>query len=36
MLCAYKLEDKQELSSIKKALKKLKAKIYKIKNYEIN
>ena len=36
MLCAYKLEDKQELNSIKKTLKKLKAKINKIKNYEIN
>ena len=35
MLCAYKLQDKEELNSIKKALKKLKAKIHKIKNYKI-
>jgi 16S rRNA (guanine527-N7)-methyltransferase len=35
ILCAYKLEDKQELKSIKKALWKLHCKILKVKNYEI-
>ena len=35
LLWAYKLEDKQELKSIKKALWKLHSKIFKIKNYEI-
>ena len=36
IFCAYKLEDKQELKSIKKALWKLHCKILKVKNYEIN
>lgn len=36
ILAAYKLTDKQELSSIKKALSRLGAKIYKIKNYKID
>ncbi len=36
ILAAYKLEDKQELNSIKTALKKLHSKIIKIKNYKIN
>ena len=35
IFCAYKLEDKQELKSIKKALWKLHCKIIKVKNYEI-
>ncbi len=35
IFCAYKLEDKEELKSIKKALTKLNAKILKVKNYEI-
>ncbi len=33
---AYKLDDKEELKSAKKALSRLSAKIFKIKNYEIN
>ncbi len=33
---AYKLEDKEELKSIKKALTRLNAKIMKVKNYEID
>jgi len=32
---AYKLDDKEELKSAKKALSRLSAKIFKIKNYEI-
>ncbi len=35
IFCAYKLEDKQELKSIKKALWKLHSKILKVKNYEL-
>lgn len=35
IFCAYKLEDKQELKSIKKALWKLHCKILKVKNYEL-
>lgn len=36
MLAAYKLTDKKELTSSKKALARLWAKIYKIKNYKID
>lgn len=32
---AYKLDDKEELKSAKKALSRLSAKIYKVKNYEL-
>lgn len=32
---AYKLDDKEELKSAKKALSRLSSKIFKIKNYEI-
>ncbi len=35
VLCAYKLDDKDELKSSKKALSKLWAKILKVKNYTI-
>jgi len=35
IFCAYKLDDKEELKSIKKALSRLSAKIIKVKNYEI-
>lgn len=35
MLAAYKLTDKEEFASIKKALTRLGGKILKIKNYEI-
>ncbi len=35
IFCAYKLEDKEELKSIKKALGKLHCKIIKVKNYEL-
>ncbi len=35
IFCAYKLEDKEELKSIKKALWKLHCKIIKVKNYEL-
>ena len=35
VFCAYKLEDKEELKSIKKALWKLHCKIMKVKNYEL-
>lgn len=35
IFCAYKLDDKEELKSIKKALSRLSAKILKVKNYEI-
>ena len=35
IFCAYKLDDKEELKSIKKALTRLWAKIMKVKNYEI-
>lgn len=35
IFCAYKLEDKEELKSTKKALSRLWAKILKVKNYEI-
>ncbi|MDC0506135.1 16S rRNA (guanine(527)-N(7))-methyltransferase RsmG [Candidatus Gracilibacteria bacterium] len=35
VLCAYKLDDKEELKSSKKALSKLGAKIMKVKNYTI-
>lgn len=35
IFCAYKLEDKEELSSSKKALIRLWAKILKIKNYKL-
>jgi len=35
MFAAYKLDDKEELKSAKKALSRLWAKIYKIKNYSI-
>ncbi|MDA9128970.1 16S rRNA (guanine(527)-N(7))-methyltransferase RsmG [Candidatus Gracilibacteria bacterium] len=35
VLAAYKLTDKQELQSIKKALKRLGAKILKVKNYTL-
>lgn len=35
ILAAYKLTDKQEFQSIKKALSRLWGKIYKIKNYEL-
>jgi len=36
IFCAYKLDDKQELKSIKKALSRLSAKILKVKNYEVD
>ena len=36
IFCAYKLDDKEELKSTKKALSRLSAKILKVKNYEIN
>jgi 16S rRNA (guanine527-N7)-methyltransferase len=36
MLAAYKLTDKEEFTSIKKALSRLGGKIYKIKNYELD
>ena len=35
IFCAYKLDDKEELKSIKKALWKLHCKIMKVKSYEI-
>lgn len=35
IFCAYKLNDKEELSSAKKALSRLWAKILKVKNYEL-
>lgn len=35
IFCAYKLEDKEELKSSKKALTRLWAKILKVKNYEL-
>lgn len=35
IFCAYKLEDKEELSASKKALKRLWTKILKVKNYEL-
>lgn len=35
IFCAYKLDDKQELKSAKKALSRLWAKIMKIKNYSL-
>lgn len=35
IFCAYKLEDKEELKSAKKALIRLGAKILKVKNYEL-
>lgn len=35
IVCAYKLDDKQELQSSKKALSQLGAKILKVKNYSI-
>lgn len=35
MLAAYKLTDKEEFTSIKKALARLGGKIYKIKNYKL-
>lgn len=35
VVCAYKLDDKDELQSSKKALSKLGAKIMKVKNYSI-
>jgi len=35
IFCAYKLDDKEELKSIKKALSRLSAKIMKVKNYKI-
>lgn len=35
IFCAYKLEDKEELKSVKKVLTKLHSKILKVKNYEI-
>lgn len=35
IFCAYKLEDKEELTSSKKALSRLWAKILKVKNYEL-
>lgn len=35
IFCAYKLQDKEELSSSKKALTRLWAKILKVKNYEL-
>lgn len=35
LFIAYKLNDKEELQSAKKALKRLNAKILKVKNYEI-
>ena len=35
VLCAYKLDDKEEIKESKKALARLGAKIMKIKNYEI-
>ncbi len=36
IFCAYKLDDKEELKSIKKALWKLHCKIMKVKTYEID
>jgi 16S rRNA (guanine527-N7)-methyltransferase len=36
IFCAYKLDDKEEIKSIKKALSRLSAKILKVKNYEID
>lgn len=36
IFCAYKLEDKEELTASKKALQKLSTKILKVKNYEID
>lgn len=35
VFCAYKLDDKEELKSAKKALSRLSAKILKVKNYNI-
>lgn len=35
IFCAYKLDDKEELKSAKKALSRLSAKILKVKNYSI-
>ncbi|MDD2907155.1 MAG: 16S rRNA (guanine(527)-N(7))-methyltransferase RsmG [Candidatus Gracilibacteria bacterium] len=35
IFCAYKLDDKEELKSAKKALSRLNAKIMKVKNYRI-
>ncbi|MDD3793705.1 MAG: 16S rRNA (guanine(527)-N(7))-methyltransferase RsmG [Candidatus Gracilibacteria bacterium] len=35
IFCAYKLDDKEELKSAKKALSRLSAKILKVKNYRI-
>ncbi len=36
IFCAYKLDDKEELKSSKKILKKLQTKIIKVKNYKIS
>ncbi len=36
LFIAYKLDDKEELKSAKKALSRLSCKIYKVKNYTIN
>jgi len=35
IFCAYKLDDKEELKSAKKALSRLSAKILKVKNYRV-
>ena len=35
IFCAYKLDDKEELKSAKKALSRLWAKILKVKNYKL-